>query len=259
MHLEYKKINLHFKDFGEGDAIVFLHGFLENSTIWEPFIETFSKTNRVLCVDLLGHGKTECLGYIHTMEDMAKALNYVLKYLKIKNCIIIGHSMGGYVSLAFAELFKNKVSGLVLVNSSSREDSNERKLNRERAILAIKQNHKNFIGQSIANLFAEHNRIKFRNEIEHLKNEALKMSVRGIIAALEGMKVRKNRTFILNNSDYKIMMMVGKKDSVLPYSKIIEETENTPVKLVEFPDGHMSFIENESLFLHKIVHFIENI
>ena len=58
MHLEYKKINLHFKDFGEGDAIVFLHGFLENSTIWEPFIETFSKTNRVLCVDLLGHGNS---------------------------------------------------------------------------------------------------------------------------------------------------------------------------------------------------------
>ena len=167
--------------------------------------------------------------------------------------------MGGYVSLAFAELFKNKVSGLVLVNSSSREDSNERKLNRERAILAIKQNHKNFIGQSIANLFAEHNRIKFRNEIEHLKNEALKMSVRGIIAALEGMKVRKNRTFILNNSDYKIMMMVGKKDSVLPYSKIIEETENTPVKLVEFPDGHMSYIENKEEFLHNILYFIENI
>lgn len=258
MLLKYKNINVHYTDSGKGPALVFLHGFLENSKIWEPFITTLSQKNRVICVDLLGHGQTDCLGYIHTMDAMAEAVLTVLKHLRIRKFVLFGHSMGGYVALSIAEKNPHHIKGLGLINSTSKADSEERKQNRDRAIKAVKENHKLFINVSIPNLFGEENREKFAKEIEFLKSEALKIPVQGIIAALEGMKTRPDRESILHSSIYKKMLIIGKKDPVLSFEDSLKQVENTDVNLVEFPDGHMSFIENEGLFLHKIMHFIEN-
>ncbi|MGB0892059.1 MAG: alpha/beta fold hydrolase, partial [Flavobacteriaceae bacterium] len=139
MILEYKGANIFYTDQGKGTAIVLLHGFLENSTMWNNFVANVSKNHRVICIDLLGHGKTECLGYVHTMEDMSDAVEAVLNHLKIRRSIFIGHSMGGYVALAFAEHFPDNVKGLCLLNSTTRTDSEERKKLRSRAILAAKR------------------------------------------------------------------------------------------------------------------------
>lgn len=259
MFLRYKNLNIHYTDSGKGIALVFLHGFLENSTIWNPFIPKLNKNHRVVCIDLLGHGQTDCLGYIHTMEAMAEAVFAVLKHLKLKKYVLFGHSMGGYVALALAEKYPGNLKGLCLINSTSRADSEERKLNRERAIEVVKENHKIFISMSIANLFAENNRGKFSKEIEDLKIEALKMPVQGIVAALEGMKIRPNREVLLHFTPYRKMLILGKKDPVLNYRENLGQIENTDVILSVFPDGHMSFIENESTFLLTIMHFIENL
>ena len=259
MLLKYKNINIYYTDSGKGTALVFLHGFLENSTIWVPFISTLSQKNRVICIDLLGHGQTDCLGYIHTMDDMADAVLAVLKQLRIKKFVLFGHSMGGYVALSIAEKHPDYIKGLGLINSTFKADSEERKQNRDRAIKAVKENHNLFISMSIPNLFAEENREKFSKEIELLKSEAVKIPVQGIVAALEGMKIRPNREALLHFSPFKKMLIVGKKDPVLSYEDSLKQAENTDVNLVEFSDGHMSFIENESLFLQSIMHFVENI
>ena len=129
---------------------MFLHGFLENSTMWNEHILELSKKHRVICVDLLGHGDTDCLGYVHTMEDMADAVHHVLHELKLRKVVLVGHSMGGYVALAFAELYPDMMKGLVLVNSTSRADSDERKQNRDRAILAVKKSYIAAIRMAIA-------------------------------------------------------------------------------------------------------------
>jgi pimeloyl-ACP methyl ester carboxylesterase len=76
--------------------------------------------NRVITIDLLGHGETECLGYVHTMEDNADAVHSVLSELAYVNQLV-GHSMGGYVALAFAELYPEYVKGVVEFNSQSRQ------------------------------------------------------------------------------------------------------------------------------------------
>lgn len=259
MTLHYKNISIHYTDIGEGTPLVFLHGFLENSTIWEPFLKPLSQKNRIICIDLLGHGKTGCLGYIHTMEAMADAVFAVLKKLNIETFAVFGHSMGGYVSLVVAEKAPNKVKGLGLINSTAYTDSAEKKTNRDRAILAVKENHKMFIAVAIPNLFAEHNREKYRNKIEHLKNEALKIPVQGIVAALEGMKTRLDRTATLHSKAYKKMLIVGKKDPVLIYDLALEQVTNTDVKLIDFPDGHMSYIENKDQFLKAIKTFSEDL
>lgn len=257
MILVHKGINIFYTDQGNGSTVVLLHGFLENSKMWTPFLPELTKKNRVICIDLLGHGQTSCLGYIHTMELMAEAVKAVLNHLKIKKSIFIGHSMGGYVALAFAEENPNAVTGLCLMNSTAKADSKEKKENRDRAIIAVKQNHKTFIKIAISNLFRPKNRTIFANEIKQIVKEALQTPLQGIIATLEGMKIRSNREAVLKSKLFKVMIIISEKDPVLDYNTLILQAKKASVKVVGFPDGHMSHIENKDDFLHTIKHFIE--
>ena len=118
--IQFKNTQISFSDTGKGTVIVLLHGFLENKKMWDFYISEFAKKNRVIAIDLLGHGESECLGYVHSMEDHADAVQAVLSDLRIRKAIFIGHSMGGYVALAFAELYPDNTKGLVLLNSTAR-------------------------------------------------------------------------------------------------------------------------------------------
>lgn len=254
----YKNTKISYSDSGKGTAVVLLHGFLENSTMWDYFVPDFSKKYRVIAIDLLGHGQTEPLGYVHAMEDNADAVHAVLSELKIRKAVFVGHSMGGYVALAFAELYPDNVKGIVLLNSTSRADSDERKANRDRAIKAVKQNYTNFVRLSIANLFSENNRERLAAEIESVKEEALKTPLQGIVASLEGMKIRKDREVILHFAPYPILLVLGKNDPVLNYEESIDQIENTSAKLLTFPDGHMSPIENREELKKELLAFFKN-
>ena len=255
----FKNTTISYTDQGKGTAVVLLHGFLENKLMWKAFIPELSKRNRVIAIDLLGHGATECLGYIHTMEDQADMVQSVLQELKIRKVVLIGHSMGGYIALAFAELYAENVKGIVLLNSTSKADSEERKINRDRAIVAVKQNYSNFIRMSIANLFSESNRERLTEVIEQVKIEALKTPLQGIVASLEGMKIRKDREIILHFASYPIQLVLGKKDGVLIYEDNLDQIEGTKVQLTTFEDGHMSHIENETELLALLLQFLRSV
>ena len=255
----YKNTTISFIDQGKGKAVVLLHGFLENKSMWNDYILEISKKNRVITIDLLGHGATECLGYVHSMEDNADVVQAVLQELKIKKSVLIGHSMGGYVALAFAEFYPENVKGIVLLNSTSRADSDERKTNRDRAIKAVKQNYTAFVRMSIANLFSEKNRIILIDEIENVKTEALKTPLQGIVASLEGMKIRKDREVILHFAAYPILLVLGKEDPVLNYDENVTQIENTTVKLHTFTDGHMSTIENKEELMLVLLEFLKKV
>jgi len=255
----YKNTSISFSDIGKGTAVVLLHGFLENKTMWRELVPSLAKKNRVISIDLLGHGETDCLGYIHSMEENAEIVDAILSHLRIRKAVFIGHSMGGYVALAFAELHINKVKGLVLLNSTALEDSIERKINRDRAIKAVKQNYINFVRMSIANLFSENNRDLLKNEIEKVKLEALKTPLQGIVASLEGMKIRKDRQFILKETDFPKLLILGEKDGVLLYKDNVSQIVATNTELISFPDGHMSQIENKEELEKVIVSFLYKI
>ena len=243
--LLFKNTKISYTDSGEGNAIVFLHGFLENKKMWQEYVDFFSEQFRIITIDLLGHGESDCLGYVHTMEDNANVVHEVLLASNIRKAIILGHSMGGYVGLAFAELYPKNIKKLILLNSTSKEDSAEKKLNRTRAIKAVKQNYVNFVSLAIANLFSENNRTRLANEIEKVKNEALKTPLQGIIASLEGMKIRKDRENLLQENLFPVLLILGQKDPVLNYEESITQIEDTTAELVTFEDGHMSHIENK--------------
>lgn len=243
--LLYKKSKISYTDSGEGTAIVLLHGFLENKKMWQEYVAFFSENYRVITIDLLGHGNSDCLGYVHSMEDNAQVVHDVLKESNIRKAIIIGHSMGGYVGLAFAELYPKNIKKLVLLNSTSKEDSTEKKLNRTRAIKAVKQNYANFVSLAISNLFSENNRTRLAAEIENIKQQALKTPLQGIVASLEGMKIRKDRESILQANLFPAILILGKKDPVLNYEEAILQIKDTTAELISFEDGHMSHIENK--------------
>ena len=255
----YKNTKISYSDTGKGNAVVLLHGFLENQTMWQDLVLELSKKHRVITLDLLGHGETECLGYIHSMEDNADVVQAVLSKLRIRKAVFVGHSMGGYVALAFAELYPGKIRGLVLLNSTSKADSEERKANRNRAIKAVKKDYTTFIRLSITNLFSPDNRELLVDEIEKVKNEALKTPLQGVVASLEGMKIRKDREVLLHLTPYPKMLILGKKDPVLIYETTLEQIEDTAVKLVTFPDGHMSHIENRDELKDILLGFFKGI
>ncbi len=257
MILEHKGIQVFYTDQGFGKPIVLLHGFLESSNMWTSLIPDLLKTHRVITIDLLGHGQTGCLGYVHSMELMAETVDAVLIHLNIENKTIIGHSMGGYVALAMAEKNPNSMQGLCLMNSTFLPDSEERKMLRTRANLMAQTNFDNLVRMSFTNLFSLKSKETHKQELEIALTEALKTSVQGYMAANEGMKLRTDKTQLFRTLPTKKLLIIGKKDPILDADSVKKQLKGTDVDIVELTEGHMSHIENKEELTYNIMHFIE--
>lgn len=243
---KFKKGIVTFSDTGKGRAVVLLHGFLGSHQIWNSTIQSLSKSFRVIAIDLPGHGGTECFGYVHTSELNAKCVKAVMDSLRLKKYVIIGHSMGGYAGLAFADLYPDNLKGLCLYHSTAYADSDEKKRDRTRSIKVVKANHEIFTTEVIKNLFASKNFKYLKEEIAFAQKVAAKTSKQSIIASLEGMKDRPNRDIILGMAHYPIMMVIGELDNILPYQQLLEQSELIREKHVLYleHDGHMGFLES---------------
>lgn len=239
-----KKINYYTQGRGE-KTIVLLHGFLENSTMWFDYAERLSEHYHVIAIDIPGQGESEILAETHTTSLMADTVDLVLKTENIKSAVFVGHSMGGYVALSFGERYSEKMRGIIMLNSTALADSEIKKADRDRAIKVLKKNPAVFINEAIPNLFANENRVKFKNEIELIIVNALKSSIEGACSCLRGMKVREDKTHLLKSGKFPIHYISGAKDNVIPLEKVKEQTAlNKNIKLTIFPNsGHMSFLE----------------
>ncbi len=255
MIIQYNNSQIFYETFGKGPAIVLLHGFLESSTMWKSLIPQLSKNITIITIDFPGHGKSAVISEIHSMELMAEVVNEILRHLKINSATFIGHSMGGYVTLAYAEIFPEKVEKLILLNSTPVADSEEKQENRNRALKVIDQNPQAYISMAIGNLFAECSREKFSAEIDALKTEAYSFPIEGIKAAIKGMRDRKDRTEVLQKFNKGKYMILAEDDPILPVleTKKIGETCNVSTKIIE--GGHMSMIENRNIII-EYLHFI---
>jgi len=180
--------------------------------MWQHTISKLSNTHRVVAIDLLGHGKTGNLGLEHTMPDMAEGVEAVVTHLGLNKIALIGHSMGGYVSLAYAEKYSNKVSGLCLLNSTFEADQEDRKQLRTRANKMVNDNFENMVRMSFSNLFSKSSKTKFKLEFDAALQVAFKTSVKGYVAANEGMKNRKDQSKFFENAQFYKTIMLGKKD-----------------------------------------------
>jgi pimeloyl-ACP methyl ester carboxylesterase len=167
--------------------------------------------------------------------------------------------MGGYVSLAFAEKYPDKLIGLVLFHSQAAADDEEGKHKRDRTIEVVKSNHKDFISAFIPLLFAEENVRKFEKEIMHLKMLSEQTSVDGICAALAGMRDRDDHLQLLRSIQFPVFFIVGKQDSRIAMEKIMPQLalpRNCEALILD-DIGHMGFIEAKDITTQAIVHFAE--
>jgi pimeloyl-ACP methyl ester carboxylesterase len=242
----YKNEKIYFSDEGKGRAVVLLHGFLGSREIWKPLSENLKKSYRVIAIDLPGHGSTACIGYAHSMELMAKSVRAVMNYLRLKKYVIVGHSMGGYVALAFADMFPDNLKGLCLFHSTAYADSDEKKKDRLRAINLVKSSKSIYTKNTIKSLFATKNLKYLKEEIAFASSIAKKTSKQGIVAALLGMKDRSSRDLILGLVEYPIMMVIGEQDNVLPYNQLLEQSDVIKNKTILYleQDGHFGFLES---------------
>ena len=257
MRFVYKGLDVYYEVYGEGETVVLLHGFLETSAMWHYLVGEFKHTHQVITVDLPGHGQTGCIGYVHSMEEMAQMVMHLLKHLLVGKAKFIGHSMGGYVALALSHMNPALVSGLCLMNSTFQEDSNERKELRQRSIEMAKTNYENLVRLSFSNLFAPESRTSFKHQFEEALEMALQTPVQGYIAAQRGMLLRKNNLQSFLDVQGPKAIIIGKKDTIVDGTFLKSSVQNTDVSVCELSGGHMSHIENMYDLTYFLLQFIQ--
>jgi pimeloyl-ACP methyl ester carboxylesterase len=256
----FNNIPICFKSKGKGKTLVLLHGYLESLDIWGEFADELAEKYHVITIDLLGHGKSGNFGEVSTVENMAECVHAVIDYLHVDKAIIIGHSMGGYAMLAFAEMWPDKLLGLGLFHSVSWSDVPEKREARNREIELVRQGKKQLIfNVNVPKSFANDNLEIFKEKVELAKRIAAEMSDEGIIAVLQAMKNRKDRTFILEKSGVPIFFAVGMKDNYIPPEKLLALATKPKSKyVVVFENsGHMAFIEEKNQAIDELINFIE--
>lgn len=228
--------------------LVLLHGFMENLFIWDEMEVELLKNFKLIKIDLPGHGKSEVSSEIHTMQMMAEKVKEVTDFLKIDQFHLLGHSMGGYVSLAFAEKFPDKLKSLTLFFSTYFADDEEKKQQREKSLRIIKENFKTYVNAGIPNLFSENERAFLQEKITLAKEIALSTNNDGVLAAVKGMIKRTDKSEVLENFEGKILVICGKHDSAVNTEKTIQNLPNKKnVKSYILDCGHNGHWEKPAI------------
>lgn len=251
---------LNYKLEGEGKSIVLIHGYLENMSMWDEIAKELTKKYKVLRPDLPGHGLSPVISEIHDMESVAREIKKVMDKEGIGEALVIGHSMGGYVTLALADLFPKSVKAFILMNSSSLSDTPEKKELRSRAMEMAKKNPDALIKMSIPLLFNEARLDELKKEKKFARKMARSTPLLGVLAALRGMRQRINRSYLLNSYPGEIGIILGARDRTVdpkPFKEVIPEKEN--ISIVELETGHMAYLEAYDETMKFIREFAEKV
>ena len=251
---------LHICDSQAGEkCVVLLHGYLESSLVWEDFVPYLYKEVRVVTLDLPGHGISVVTGEVHTMDFLADTVADALTALGIGRCTLVGHSMGGYVALAFCERHPEMLDGLVLLSSTPNRDTPEKAENRRREIALVKAGKKEMLARGApAAGFAEENRARMQDHIEDLTEQVFLTEDEGIVALLGGMIARKDQNAMLRSSKVPQLFILGRKDGYIPpeaAEKMVAEHPQAKVVWLE-NSGHMGFLEEPDATARAILDFV---
>jgi len=249
---------INYECIGEGNPIVLLHGYLESHKVWGDFRAELARQFRVLAIDLPGFGASDEHKMVTYMDGMADAIYAVLAAEEINQCFMVGHSMGGYATLAFTDKYADRLNGFCLFHSTPYSDTEEKREHRRREIDLIDKGKKELIiSYNIPNTFADVNLKKYEDEVNRIKEIALKTKDDGIKNALKGMMQRPDRHYVLHDFNKPMLLIAGAKDNhiSLQISKTI--AENAPkLQLEVFENsGHMGFIEEKDKAVNVITEY----
>jgi pimeloyl-ACP methyl ester carboxylesterase len=240
--------------------IVLLHGFLESKEVWKEWSERIPSHYRIVTIDLPGHGASETIGYYHSMELMAEVVHGVLGHIGIRRYFMVGHSMGGYVCLAYANLFSERLKAIALIQSTAFADSEERKKLREKAIKLVKKNHLKYIEATLSSLFTPTFQRKNKSLVQKMVNFANNMSPQAIAACLHGLKDRPSTIAHLQQNPIPCLLLAGEIDKTIPLADLqIQHLQIPNSELQVVPKaGHMAYLEVPDLCFPLFIQFIKS-
>lgn len=256
----FENRELHYWEEGVGkpETLVLLHGFLQSLDVWSPIMLSYMRTMHVVTIDLPGHGYSATYSDVHTMDFMANAVKAVLDHIGIEKCTLVGHSLGGYVALAFASSYGYMLNGLGLLHSHALADDEEKRHQRDALCHQVATNRAGFIVNFITNLFDPSKRDYLASEIKELRDQCLETSTEGILAAQRGMKVRTSRVQTLLTAPYPVLFVYGKNDSRIPIELGLSQAmlpQRSEVLLLDNV-AHMSFIEEKKYLKIRLYNFV---
>ncbi len=235
------------KHVGEDAPVIFLlHGYFESIEVWERLTPYLNKKYRVVAMDIPGHGVSQVMGEIHTMEFVADTAYAVLKELNISKCMVVGHSMGGYVALAMLKKYPELFTSLVMLHSRAGADSDQKKQDRQREIELVLAGKKDMLGKTTPfKGFAMENRKRFTDAIEELEDQIYLTDEEGVVALLRGMAAREDLNDMLRASNVPYTFIFGENDEYIPLESAQQTAEEHPNAKVVWmkKSGHMSLIE----------------
>jgi len=238
-----------YKRYGpaEGSAwLVLLHGLCEDSTMWVDVLSEMAEIPAI-CIDLPGFGGSAPPA-APGMEVYADAVNAVLDAARIPGAVMVGHSMGGYTALAFAERYASKLFGLGLFHAHPFADSPSRMDARKRAIRLLKAGKKTqYVSQFFPGLFAPDFCASNPEIVQGaIVNMGLRQSTEGIILALEGMIQRPDRSSLLNTISQPVLWILGDQDALVPVEATLQVASRCPLSVVHRLRGvgHMGMFES---------------
>ncbi|MDX2002436.1 MAG: alpha/beta hydrolase [Chitinophagales bacterium] len=259
-YLEYQDIRGYYSDEGNGNVLVFVHGFGEDSQVWESFVTAFS-SYRIIRPDLPGMGRSSLTNTPLTMEWMAKYIKAILDKESIDKVTFIGHSMGGYIGLSFCDLYPTAVNGLVLFHSHAYADDAEKKQSRYKAAEhLLKAGSEVFIRELYQNLFGEKYKAEQASEYQMLMNQAKALDPKALAAASKAMAERKDSTATLQTIEVPVLFILGKEDKAIPFDKSMTQTSLPKYAIVHLLEqvGHMGMYEAKASTQQIISDFLKN-
>jgi len=233
-----------YKEEGQGETLLLIHGFCGSSEYWNKVMPKLSEKYRVIAIDLPGHGESKGVDSVEEIDQYALVIKNFLEELKIEKVTMFGHSLGGYITLAFAESYSQYLNGFSLVHSTGFPDSEEAKEGRTASAGKIdKGGIDSFIDGLVPKLFAPDNVETHKQSLADVKKIGYGTHLQGAKNALNAMKERKDRTEVLANTKLPVLLIAGESDQLIPADKTFTASGENFKHVVIKGAGHMSMYE----------------
>lgn len=260
----YQSSQIFYRIEGEGIPVVLLHGFAEDGTVWKNQIKFLKSYCKIIIPDLPGSGQSQMLSFKKdiTIDDYADCIHALLKQENITDCILLGHSMGGYITLAFAEKYSYLLKGFGFVHSTAFADSEEKKKNRQRGIEMIEQyGAYPFVKNTTPNLFASKFKNEHPDEIEELIEQGKNFTKEALQQYYCAMMLRHDTTDILRSSKVPVLFIIGTEDVAAPMEDVLKQVHMPSISYVHIIEdvGHMGMWEAPYELNSYILTFIKEI